>query len=149
MTRSRRTTTLESPDLLPIVLKALAGRSGAEAPDGVSAAAQFAYDDLVRVSVRMIGQVGIDAMTGRTLYLMQRAHPWLATTGGPGHWTGPFAQIASGLKEQPPAAAMEAAGVLFTTLAGVIAGLIGESLTLQILQEAWPDAFADLDGKEK
>lgn len=140
-------TTLESPNLLPIVLKALAGRSGAEASDGAAAAAHRAYDDLARVSVRLIGQVGMDAMTGRTLYLLQRTYPWLTTTGGPGHW-GPFAQLASGLKEQPPAAALEAAGVLFTTLAGVIAGLIGEPMTVHILQEAWPDAFADLDSKE-
>ena len=138
-------TALEPTDLLPVVLKALAGRAGAEAP---ADAAQRAYDELARVSVRMIGQVGVDALTGRTLYLLQRSYPWLAPTGAPGHWTGPFAQIASGLKVQPPAEGLEAAGVLFTTLAGVLAELIGKPLTLHILQEAWPDAFADLDSKE-
>ena len=134
---------------MPIVLRALAGRSGGEAPEGAAAAsAQRAYDDLTRVSVRMIGQVGTDALTGRTLYLLQRKFEWLTATREPGEWTGPFAQIASGLKSQPPAAGMEAAAEIFTTLAGVIAALIGESLTLHILQEAWPDAFTDRDSKE-
>ena len=139
-------TTHEHTDLLPTVLKALAGRSDAGTP---ALAAQRAYDDLVRVSVRMIGQVGIDALTGRALYLLQRKYSWLASTAGPGLWTGPFAQFASGIKEQPPAAGLEAAGVLFTILADSIAGLIGEPMTLHSLQEAWPDAFAAPDSKDQ
>ena len=135
-------------DLKPIVLKALAERSGGEASAGAAAAAQRTYDDLTRVSVRMIGQVGTDALTGRTLFLLQRKYEWLTATREPGEWTGPFAQIARGLKGQSPEAGMEAAAEIFTTLAGVIAALIGESLTLHILQEAWPDAFTDRNSKE-
>lgn len=138
------------PDLRRIALKALAQRAGSAAGTGaVAAAAQRAYDDLARVSAPLIGQVGIDALTGRTLYLLQSNYGWLALTREPGQWTGPFAQIIFSLKHQTPAVGMEAAGAVFATLTGLIATLIGEPLTTRLLQEAWPDAFADASTKEK
>ena len=128
------------PALRQIALKALAQRAGsADGADAAAAAAQRAYDDLARASAPLIGQVGLDALTGRTLYLLQRKYHWLALTREPGHWTGPFAQILFSLKQQTPAVGMEAAGAMFATLAGLIATLIGEPLTTRLLEEAWPD----------
>jgi hypothetical protein len=93
--------------------------------------------------------VGLDALTGRTLYLLQRNYQWLALTREPGQWSGPFAQIVFTLKQQTPAAGMEAAGAIFATLAGLIVTLIGGPLTTRLLQEAWPDVFLDSRTREK
>jgi hypothetical protein len=103
-------TALENPALRQLALKALAKRAGA-APDAaaLAAAAQRAYDDLTQVSAPLIGQVGVDAVTGRTLYLAQRKYPWLVHTREPEQWKGPFAQIVFCLERQDPAVATEAA----------------------------------------
>ena len=141
---------LQYPALRQIALKALAHRAGSTAGAGAPAAAvQRAYDDLTRVSAPLIGQVGIDALTGRALFLLQGKYPWLAVTRIPGGWTGPFPQVLSCLKQQTPSVGMDAAGAMLATLVGLIATLIGEPLTTRLLREAWPEAFADGSPKER
>ncbi len=99
-------TALENPALRQLALKMLAQRAGSASGAGaLAAAAQRAYDDLARASAPLIGQVGVDALTGRTLYLAQREYPWLIHTREPDQWTGPFAQIVFSLERQDPAVA--------------------------------------------
>src|SRR6202521_1751262 len=113
--------------LRQLALKMLAQRTGpAAGAKALAAAAQRAYDDLARVSAPLIGQVGVDALTGRTLYLVQRKYPWLVHRPEPDQWTGPFAQIVFCLERQPPAIAAEAAGAVLTTLTGLLVTFIGE-----------------------
>jgi hypothetical protein len=142
-------TALENPALRQLALKALAKRAGA-APDAaaLAAAAQRAYDDLTQVSAPLIGQVGVDALTGRTLYLAQRKYPWLVHTREPEQWKGPFAQIVFCLERQDPAVATEAAGAVLTILTGLLVTFIGEPLTARLLRKAWPDAFSDASIEE-
>jgi hypothetical protein len=142
-------TALENPALRQLALKALAQRAGA-APDAaaLAAAAQRAYDDLTQVSAPLIGQVGVDALTGRTLYLAQRKYPWLVHTREPEQWKGPFAQIVFCLERQDPAVATEAAGAVLTILTGLLVTFIGEPLTARLLRKAWPDAFSDASIEE-
>jgi hypothetical protein len=142
-------TALENPALRQLALKALAKRAGA-APDAaaLAAAAQRAYDDLTQVSAPLIGQVGVDAVTGRTLYLAQRKYPWLVHTREPEQWKGPFAQIVFCLERQDPAVATEAAGAVLTILTGLLVTFIGEPLTARLLRKAWPDAFSDASIEE-
>ena len=53
-----------------LALKVLAQHAGpAAGTEALAAAAHRAYDDLVRVSAPLIGQVGVDALTGRALHL--------------------------------------------------------------------------------
>ena len=137
-------TALENPALRQLALKALTQRAGSAAgAAALAAAAQRAYDDLAQVSAPLIGQVGVDALTGRTLYLAQRKYPWLVHTREPEQWKGPFAQIVFCLERQDPAVASEAAGAVFATLTGLLGTLIGEPLTERLLRKAWPDAFSD------
>jgi hypothetical protein len=137
-------TALENSALRQVALKALAQRAGSAASaEGPAAAAQRAYDDLAQVSTPVIGQVGVDALTGRTLYLAQRKYPWLIHTREPDEWKGPFAQIVFCLERQDPAVATEAAGAVLTTLTGLLVTFIGEPLTTRLLRKAWPDAFSD------
>jgi hypothetical protein len=142
-------TALENPALRQLALKALAQRAGA-APGAaaLAAAAQRAYDDLAQVSAPLIGQVGVDALTGRTLYLAQGKYPWLVHTREPEQWKGPFAQIVFCLERQDPAVATEAAGAVLTILTGLLVTFIGEPLTARLLRKAWPDAFSDASIEE-
>ncbi len=138
-------TTLEHTALRQLALKVLAQHAGSAADaEALAAAARRAYDDLARASAPLIGQVGVDALTGRTLYLAQRKYPWLVGTREPDQWKGPFAQITFCLERQDPAVATEAAGAVFAILTGLLVTFIGEPLTARLLRKAWPDAFSDL-----
>ena len=142
-------TALENPALQQLALKALAQRAGSAAgASALAAAAQRAYDDLAQVSAPLIGQVGVDALTGRTLYLAQRKYPWLVHTREPEQWKGPFAQIVFCLEQQDPAVATEAAGAVLIILMELLVSFIGEPLTARLLRKAWPDAFADASIEE-
>ena len=110
-------------------------------------AAQHAYDDLARMSTQLIGKVAVDALTGRALYLVQQQYAWLAAPREARVWSGPFAQVVFCLEQQPPAVATEAAGAILATLAELLATFIGQPLTTRLLQEAWPEAFADVESR--
>jgi hypothetical protein len=136
-------TALDNAALRQLALRVLAQHAGsAPGAQALAAAARRAYDDLARVSAPLIGQVGVDALTGRALHLAQRDYPWLAHPREPGQAEGPFAQVIVGLERQDPAVATEAAGAVFATLTGLLANFIGEPLTVGLLRKAWPDAFS-------
>jgi hypothetical protein len=141
--------TVPDPSLQRLALNVLAHHAGPTASaEALSAAACRAYDDLARVSAQVIGQAGIDSLTGRALHLAQREYPWLVHRREPEQPEGPFAQVIVCLKRQDPAVAFEAAGAVFATLAGLLITFIGESLTSQLLRKAWPDAFSAGSAKE-
>ena len=135
-------TASESAPLRTLALKVLAHRAGQAADaEALAAGAQRAYDDLVRVAAPLIGQVGVDALTGRALHLAQQQFPWLHHTREPEQWAGPFAPVVFGLQRQDPAVAIEAAGTVFAIFTGLLVTFIGEPLTRRLVREAWPDAF--------
>ena len=139
----------ENAALRQLALKLLAQRAGSAADAGaLAAAAQRAYDDLALVSAPLIGQVGVDALTGRALHLVQRQYPWLVSTREPEQAEGPFAQVIFCLERQDPAIATEAAGAVFATFTGLLVTFIGEPLTAGLLRQAWPAAFSDASTEE-
>ena len=140
---------LGNTELRQLALKVLVQHAGpAAGTAALSAAARRAYDDLARVSAPLIGQVGVDALTGRALHLTRREYPWLADARGPEHTEGPFAQVIFSLERQDPAVAIEAAGAVVATFTGLLVTFIGEPLTAGLLRKAWPDAFADASTEE-
>jgi hypothetical protein len=142
-------TALENAALRQLALKVLAQHAGSAAgAEALAAAARRAYDDLARVSAPLIGQVGVEALTGRALHLAQREYPWLAQTRELEQAERPFTEVIACLERQDPAVAIEAAGAVFATLTGLLVTFIGEPLTARLLRQAWPDAFADASTKE-
>jgi hypothetical protein len=146
-------TALGNAALRQLALKVLAQHAGpAAGAQALAAAAHRAYDDLARVSAPLIGQVGVDALTGRALHLAQREYPWLVHsregTPPPEQAEGPFAQVVFCLQRQDPAVATQAAGAVFATLTGLFVTFIGEPLTARLLRKAWPDAFSDASTEE-
>jgi hypothetical protein len=142
-------TALENTALRQLALKVLAHHSESVAgPDAVAAAARRAYEDLARVATPLIGQVGVDALTGRALHLTQREYPWLVDTRATKQTDGPFAQVIVTLEQQEPAVATEAAVAVFATFTGLLVTFIGEPLTAHLLRKAWPAAFSDTGAEE-
>jgi hypothetical protein len=142
-------TALGNAALRQLALKVLAQHAG-EAADAkaLAAAAHRAYDDLDRVSAPLIGQVGVDALTGRAFHLVQQEYPSLVRSREPQQGERPFAQVISSLERQDPAVAIEAAGAVFATFAGLLITVLGEHLTTSLLRKAWPGAFSD-EGTEE
>ena len=142
-------TALENAALRQLALKVLAQHAGpAAGGEALAAAARRAYDDLARASAPLIGQVGIDSLTGRALHLTNREYPWLVRIHEPEAADGPFTQIMASLERQDPAVAAEAAGAVFATLTGLLITFIGEPLTAGLLRKAWPAAFSDASTEE-
>lgn len=140
---------LENAELRRMASKVLAHHAGPHAgTEALASAANRAYDDLARASAQLIGQAGIDALTGRALHLAQLKYPWLVHRREPEQPEGPFAQVIVCLKRQDRAVASEAAEAVFATLTGLLITFIGESLTSQLLRKAWPDAFSTGSAKE-
>jgi hypothetical protein len=136
-------------ELRRLALKVLAQHGGpAAGTEALATAARRAYMDLARVSAPLIGQVGVDALTGRAVHLAKRDYPWLVDGREPEHAEGPFAQVIICLERQDPAVATEAAGALFATLTGLLVTFIGEPLTVGLLRKAWPAAFSGAGTEE-
>jgi hypothetical protein len=142
-------TALGKTALRQLALKVLAQHAGPAAGGvALAAAAQRAYDELARVSAPLIGQVGVDALTGRALHIAQREYPWLVSAREPEQVDGPFARVIFCLEQQDPAVATEAAGMVFATFTGLLVTFIGAPLTARLLRKAWPDAFSDANLEE-
>jgi hypothetical protein len=142
-------TALEKAALRQLALKVLAQHAGSAADaEALAAAARRAYEDLARVSAPLIGQVGVDALTGRAVHVAQRDYPWLVDTREPVQGEGPFAQVIFCLERQNAAVATEAAGAVLATLTGLLVTFIGEPLTTGLLRTAWPDVFSDASPEE-
>jgi hypothetical protein len=142
-------TALEIAARRQLAVRVLLHQAGPDADAAaLAAAARRAYDDLARVVAPLIGQAGIEALTGRALHLAQRDYPWLLHTREPEEVEGPFTQVVFTLERQDPAVAVEAAGSVFATLTGLLVTFIGEPLTVRLLRKAWPDAFSDAGTEE-
>ena len=127
-----------------LALKVIAQRAGPTAgAEALAAAAQHAYDDLAQVSATLIGDVGVEALTGRAVHLAQREYPWLVQTRETEQAEGPFAAVKTCLERQDPAVANECVGAVLAIFMGLLVTFIGEPLTAGILRKAWPGAFSD------
>ena len=132
----------EAAALQPLALKLLATRAGPDAgADAVATAARSAYDDLARVSVPLIGETGLNTLAGRAFHLARLMHPCLVQPHASPKPEDSFAPLATCLRQQPPIVALDAAAAVFAILAALLVAFIGEALTLQLLRQAWPDAF--------
>lgn len=142
-------TTLGDAALRQLALKVLAQHAGsATGAEALATAARRAYDDLAEVSAPLIGQVGVDALTGRALYLAHQEYSWLVDAREPDHTHEPFAQVIVSLERQNPAVATEGAAAVFAIFAGLLVTFIGEPLTAGLLRKAWPKAFSDVHTEE-
>jgi hypothetical protein len=143
-------TASETAALRQLAARVLKHQAGPDADAAaLAAASRRAYDELAGVLAPLIGQLGIDALAGRAVHLAQVEYPWLAETRESEPAEGPFTQVSVFLEQQDPALAAEAAGAVLAILMGLLATLIGESLTTRLIRTAWPDSFSDAGAEER
>jgi hypothetical protein len=142
-------TALEIAPLQRQAARVLVHHAGAGADAAaLAAAAGRAYDQLARVLAPLIGEAGIEALTARAVHVTQRDYPWLATTTDSDHARRPFAQVVFSLEQQHAALATEAAAAVLATFTGLLATFVGESLTMRLVRQAWPDGLSDAGTEE-
>lgn len=136
-------TTPETTVLRQRLVRVITRRAGSSTGAGaVAEAARLTHDDLTTVLAPLISSAGVEALWGRAFDLAQRDYPADERTDGSGSTDEPFAQVTLWLERQAPSAATEAAAAMFATFAELLTTLIGEQLTTQYLQKAWPDGFS-------
>jgi hypothetical protein len=127
---------------LSIARRLLASTAGGGASDDDAAAAGRVYDTLWRALAPVVGDAGVRALLARSLRVSGREFPCLAEirvelpSSEKNASIG--AHIASCLRKHDPALAAAAAVDLYATFLALLARLVGEALTLQILRMADP-----------
>jgi hypothetical protein len=140
---------LGSADLRQAIQRALTREAGTGTDArALAAAAVRVYETLAGQLALLIGDGGVNALTARSLHLVQRDFPWLAEAEASGPAEGLFAQFGSSLERQEPAVATETAVAALATLGGLLETLIGEALTMRVVRAAWPSAFPDQTRQE-
>jgi hypothetical protein len=134
---------MTSKDVRNVFRRMLAREAGTAADASATAAATSRVcERFARQLAPLIGDAGITAICARSLHLVQRQFPGLASVRPSDQGAGPLALLQSFLEQQEPAAATEVAVAVLATASELLASFIGESLTTRLLCEAWPDDFA-------
>ena len=85
----------------------------------------------------IVGQNGFDSLYARSVFLCQPRFPWLAPNAPPPQGNHQFAELKKRFEGQPPDQINAANCLLLITFTDVLAGMIGEQLTVRILNSAW------------
>ena len=91
---------------------------------------------------RLVGDLGMRALFERSLYIASASFDCLRSMTTD-QQDGPYEALRVCLEREAPEAALAAAGHVFTTFIELLERFIGERLVANLLQEVWPDVFAD------
>jgi hypothetical protein len=97
----------------------------------------------------VFGQRGAAALYKRSLYLAGRTHEWLADSAQSFDPPVEFAVLRSLIAEQRNEAAYAGASAYLQSLYDLLAGMVGPSLTEQLLRPLWADATTDSPIQDK
>jgi hypothetical protein len=124
---------MTAPAREKMAMRALEVEGAEEDVAGIAAASVKVHDKLRASLVPLLGAASVDALLVRSAQMTSRQMPFLK-----GVFDGGAARLGERLREQTPKAASSAAVALFGTFLALIATFIGERLTAQALQKAWP-----------
>jgi hypothetical protein len=85
----------------------------------------------------VIGARGVDALFRRSLHLVGKTYHWLEGIGVRGNGAVSLASIRICFEGRETALAIDAACALLGTFTGLLANLIGESLSMRLLDIVW------------
>ncbi|WP_157979495.1 hypothetical protein [Rhodoferax ferrireducens] len=106
------------------------------------------WEQMATQIIAIVGEGGFNSLYARSLFLTASHHPWLAS-GALSPQTGQrFAELKICMEEQAPAQVVAGTSLLLITFTDILASLIGEQLTVRILQSAWGHGTQGLNGKE-
>ena len=107
--------------------------------ENVADAAIILWEQMATEVISIVGEGGFASLYARSIFLTQSTFPWLArAAGSPTPQTDHrFAELKMSLEGQAPAQASEANSFLLIAFTNILASLIGEKLTANILHSAW------------
>ncbi|MEO8117721.1 MAG: hypothetical protein ABI606_00170 [Rhodoferax sp.] len=106
------------------------------------------WEQMATQIIAIVGEGGFNSLYARSLFLIVSHHPWLAS-GALSPQTGQrFSELNKCLEGQTPAQAVAGTTLLLITFTDILASLIGEQLTIRILQSAWGPGTQGSIGKE-
>lgn len=95
------------------------------------------WQEIHATLVPIIGQGGVAALFKRSAYLSMRSHPWLAAARDSGPGAIDFVALKSLLIQQAAVQALAGGRAMLQTFYGLLASLVGDSLTEQLLRSVW------------
>lgn len=98
--------------------------------------------------IMIIGEGGFHSLYARSLRLTNARFPWLAATDSPQQTISQFTDLKISLQGRDLTEASEASITLLITFTDMLAVLIGEQLTSNILRSSWGDDASHIAGKE-
>jgi len=107
----------------------------------IAAAARRLCEGFAQRLTPLVGDAGVAAIYARSLHLVRQHTVGLAPVPASDLGDGPFTHVQRFLEHQTSDVAGETAVAVLTTVGDLLASLIGESLTMRLLREAWPDDF--------
>ena len=108
----------------------------------VAAASGRVLDQLLRRLALVIGSAGVRAILRRAVKLRNAEFAFLDEHVVPDDSRANLAEpLRVRLQEQEPDVIREVTVALFTTVTGLLAGLIGDKLTWSLIEQGWPEAF--------
>lgn len=109
----------------------------AERPEAVVEISIWFWNRLAPELIAIVGTGGFRPLYARSVKLAGKRFPWLSSGLATPDYAGEFSELRSRLGGQSLAEAALASEDLFNVFFDLLASLIGESLTNQILNSAW------------
>ncbi|MGV8894690.1 MAG: hypothetical protein ACOH2K_17465 [Burkholderiaceae bacterium] len=119
-----------------------------EHTEKISDASVLLWEQMATQIISIIGESGFNSLYARSIFFTQSTYPWLAIGVLLPQTDHRFAELRMCLEVQTPAQASAANSLLLITFTDILAALIGEQLTTNILRSAWGLDAADSAGEE-
>ena len=132
-----------TPRLRRAATRLLAHEAGGDpaTSEHLAAASARLLDRLSKHLAQIIGRAGVEALWFRAVKLRKPEFPFLDEGIPARENTGPGTPLRACLQEQEPEVIREVAIMLFATIAGLLANVVGDALAWKLLQSAWPDTL--------
>lgn len=117
-------------------------------PQAVLEHTALLWEQLAGELIAIIGEVGFMAIYTRSLHICRTQYPWLGTSQVQGTAGTRFSGLITVLQEREGEEVTEASCNLLITFVDILAGLIGDHMTRNILQLAWGDSAPEGAAKE-
>ena len=106
------------------------------------------WEQVASKIISIIGERGFKSLYVRSIFLNLSKFSWLATYNPKSEINNQFTELKICFEMQTPDQIKEANNQLLLTLTDILASLIGEPLTTNILCTAWGDVASDFVFKE-
>ncbi|MEY4562156.1 MAG: hypothetical protein RLZZ618_1433 [Pseudomonadota bacterium] len=127
----------------------LARRVGEGAsPSQIAAALVAIWREIDTALTPILGQRGVAALFGRSLHLAAVSHGWFADARSTLPITMDFDALLAATARQTPAEAMAGGAQLLQTFHGLLATLVGGSLTDRLLRSAWDNSSSSAPAQD-